>query len=365
MRNTIYTRAEKEAFWKQKGLLRPAKSDRQGFLAIAAKDYIENLSCYSEVRRLLAADKKPRDVAIFIQRHSEDPILTFNLIKKYAHVYRLFFIPPLETVRSLATEPRHAPSTIVKHRLGDRIYTRSEKETIWKRKGLLRVPKSRRQEALAIASKEYIESLRCYSEVRRLLAKGERPWDVAIFIQQHNEYPILTFNSIMKYAQVYARFFIPPLETVRSLAAEPRGAPSTVVKRRLVLAAQLLEEIEQMQKMIDLQTERVKEQAAKEKSLGVPLPGLRSEISMVTKSLVKLYNTKVAVGLYTREPEKRPSPNQILLDVDKLTPEQQERIVEAVKRFVAFIERVRDSEDYYHRVMDQAEKNDPVKKERN
>ena len=247
----------------------------------------------------------------------------------------------------------------------NRIYTRSEKEAIWKQKGLLRVPKSHRQEALVIASKEYIESLRCYWEVRRLLAKGERPRDVATFIQQNNEYPILTFNSIMKYAQVYACFFIPPLETVRSLAAEPRGAPSMIVKRRLVLVAQVLEEIEQMQKMIDLQTERVKEQFAKEKSLGVPLPRLRSEMSMVTKLLVKLYDTKVAVGLYTREPEKRPSPNQSLLDIDKLTPDQRKRIVEAVKRFLAFIERVRDSEDYYNRVMDQADKNDPVKKERN
>ena len=57
----------------------------------------------------------------------------------------------------------------------NRIYTRSAKEAIWKQKGLLRVPKSYRQEALAIASKEYIESLRCYSEVRRLLAAGKKP----------------------------------------------------------------------------------------------------------------------------------------------------------------------------------------------
>src|ERR1044071_7163487 len=85
----------------------------------------------------------------------------------------------------------------------DRIYTRSENEAIWKQKGLLREPKSYRQEALAIASKEYIESLRCHSAVRRLLAAGKKPRDVAIFIQRHNEYPILTFNSIKKYAQVY------------------------------------------------------------------------------------------------------------------------------------------------------------------
>src|SRR5690348_18497080 len=70
----------------------------------------------------------------------------------------------------------------------NRIYTRSE-EAIWKQKEPLRVPKSYRQEALALASKEYIESLRCYSEVRRLLAAGEKPRDVALFIQQLNERP--------------------------------------------------------------------------------------------------------------------------------------------------------------------------------
>ena len=158
----------------------------------------------------------------------------------------------------------------------NRIYTRAEKEAFWKQKGLLRPAKSHRQGVLAIAAKDYIENLSCYSGVRRLLAAGKRPRDVAIFIQRHNEYPILNFNSIKKYAQVYRLFFIPPLETVRSLAAEPCGAPSTIVKHRLALVAQVLEEIEQMQKMIDLQTERVKEQFAKEKSLGVPLPRLRS-----------------------------------------------------------------------------------------
>jgi len=287
--------------WKQKGLLREPKSYRQEALAIASKEYIESLRCYSAVRRLLAAGKKPRDVAIFIQRHNEYPILTFNSIKKYAQVYQLFFIPRLETVRSPAAERRRAPSTIVKHRLNGRIYTRSQKEAFWKQKGLLRVPKPHGQEALAIASKEYIENLRCYPEVRRLLVKGERPRDVAIFIQQNNEYPILTFNSIKKYAQVYALFFIPPLETVRSLAAEPGRAPSMIVTHRLAVVTQSFEEIEQMKKLIHIQTERVKEKVEKEKSLGVPLPGLRSEILMLHKSLAKLFDLKVTLGLYTRK----------------------------------------------------------------
>jgi hypothetical protein len=290
--------------WKQKGLLREPKSYRQEALALASKEYIESLRCYS-------AGKKPRDVAIFIQRHNEYPIVTFNSIKKYVQVYRLFFIPRLETVRSPAAERRRAKSTIVKHRLNSRIYTRSQKEAFWKQNGLLRLPKSHGQEALAIASKEYIENLRCYAEVRRLLVKGERPRDVAIFIQRHNEYPIVTFNSIKKYAQVYARFFIPPLETVRSLAAEPRRAKSTIVTCRLAEVPQSLEEIEEMEKLIQTQTERVKDQIEKEKSLGVPLPGLHREILTLAKFLAKLFDLKVTLGLYTREPEKRTSPNQI------------------------------------------------------
>lgn len=110
---------------------------------------------------------------------------------------------------------------------------------------------------------------------------------------------------------MYALFFIPPLETVRSLAAEPRRARSTIVNHRLAVVAQFLEEIEQMEKPIHIQTERVKGKVEKEKSLGVRHPGFSSEILMLHKSLAKLFDVKVALGLYTREPEKRTSPNQI------------------------------------------------------
>jgi len=103
MEERICTKAQKEASWKQKGLLRLPKSHRQGMLALASKEFVEGLRCYSEVRRMLAMGKRPRDVAIHIQRNHECPILTFNTLKKYAQTYRVFFIPPYG--RESSTKP--------------------------------------------------------------------------------------------------------------------------------------------------------------------------------------------------------------------------------------------------------------------
>ncbi|MGE5307038.1 MAG: hypothetical protein ACM3TN_27345 [Alphaproteobacteria bacterium] len=106
MHERIYTKAQKDASWKENGLLRLPKSHDQGMLALASKEFIEGLGCYSEVRRMLAAGKRPRDVGIFIQQHDELPRLTFNTLKKYAQVYRAFFMSPVETLRVKTKELR-------------------------------------------------------------------------------------------------------------------------------------------------------------------------------------------------------------------------------------------------------------------
>src|SRR6476660_10045539 len=330
MLNRIYTRSE-EAIWKQKGLLRPARSHRQGVLAIASKEYIESLRCYSEVRRLLAAGKKPRDVAIFIQQHNELPALNFGTIRKYAQVYALFFIPPLEPVRSLAAEPRR-----VKHRLGDRIYTRAEKEAFWKQKGLLRPARSHRQGVLAIAAKDYIERLSCYSEVRRRLAVGKKPREVAIFIQQHNELPALNFGTIRKYAQVYRLFFITPLETLRTQAQG--GGPLALTKYQLDRILNVINEIVELGKLKDLQAERIRDQLEKEKRQGVLLPGVRGEMETQLKIVSSLIDKKFELGLYPRTPQD--SRRQYLADlIEKLSADERKKVVEVTKKILAIIEK--------------------------
>ncbi len=101
MENPIYTKAQREAGWKQSGFIKSPKSDRQGKPAHAAKEFIENLQCYGEVRRMLALGKRPRDVAILIQKEQkEPPFLSFNTLKKYSQAYRYFFISPLGTLKA-------------------------------------------------------------------------------------------------------------------------------------------------------------------------------------------------------------------------------------------------------------------------
>ncbi len=105
----------------------------------------------------------------------------------------------------------------------NRIYTPDQQEN-WRK------PKSESQYKLTIASKEFIESLSYFRQVRQLLAKGERPRDVAVLIQQNNEFPKFTFESIKKYAQVYRSFFVSKGGILRTHAAEQHPKPSTIIK---------------------------------------------------------------------------------------------------------------------------------------
>ena len=281
---------------------RKPKSDSQYKLTIASKDFIERLDCFPQVHELLAQGARPRDVAILIQRHDENLNLSFNLIKKFAHVYQLFFIPRSQKLRAQAAMPHPCPFSIAQNRLraSKRIYTREQKESFLRENGFLRMPKSHRQEELAIASKEYIESRGGFSQIRQLLAKGERPHDVAALIQQSNQFPKLTFNSIKKYAQVYRSFFIPPLETVRILATEERPSQSTIVKKRLAGLEEALKMIELLEEQARLQFGRIKDLLKIEKELGTPLRDLHLEINTERKLLTVLLNKKFELGLYSR-----------------------------------------------------------------
>src|SRR6476660_376206 len=217
----------------------------------------------------------------------------------------------------------------------NRIYTRSE-EAIWKQKGLLRPARSHRQGVLAIAAKDYIERLSCYSEVRRRLAVGKKPREVAIFIQQHNELPALNFGTIRKYAQVYRLFFITPLETLRTQAQE--GGPLALTKYQLDRILNVINEIVELGKLKDLQAERIRDQLEKEKRQGVLLPGVRGEMETQLKIVSSLIDKKFELGLYPRTPQD--SRRQYLADlIEKLSADERKKVVEVTKKILAIIEK--------------------------
>ena len=95
----------KGKIWREKGLLVAPKSESQGSLAVAAREFVEGLRSYQEVRRFLAAGRRPGIVARFVlEERGERPGVTFNSVKKYLQVYRRFFIPPIEIARVQAEQ---------------------------------------------------------------------------------------------------------------------------------------------------------------------------------------------------------------------------------------------------------------------
>ena len=83
--------AVKEKILREKGLLVTPKSESQGSLAVAAREFVEGLRCYPEVRRFLAAGRRTGIVARFIlEDRGERPGVTFNSVKKYLQVSTCF-----------------------------------------------------------------------------------------------------------------------------------------------------------------------------------------------------------------------------------------------------------------------------------
>jgi hypothetical protein len=226
----------------------------------------------------------------------------------------------------------------------ERICTKAQKDASWKEKGLLKLPKSHDQGSLAIAAKEFIEGLRCYPNVRRMLAMGKRPRDVAIHIQQQNEFPILTFSSLKKYAQVYRCFFISGMEVVRVQAKELETGHTPVIRHQLELLQDGIKEIRELEHLMDVQMKRICEQIEKEKQLGLPLSGIRLEIEAVLKLINTLIEKKIELGIYTRAPmdpynHVRPG----LARLDLLTTEQRQRVSRAGTAILQMLEAARSS----------------------
>ena len=89
-----------------------------------------------------------------------------------------------------------------------------------------------------------------------------------------------------KYAQLYRLFFITPLETLRTQAQG--GGPLALTKYQLDRIVNVINEITELEKLKDLQAERIRNQMEKEEPLGLPLPGLRAEMETQLKLLKML-----------------------------------------------------------------------------
>src|SRR5262249_21389592 len=213
----------------------------------------------------------------------------------------------------------------------------------WKQKGFLRMPKSHRQGMLAVASKEFIEGLTCYPEVRQMLAAGKRPRDVAVHIQQNGELPILTFNTLKKYAQAYRAFFISPMETLR-LKAERLGAgDARIIRARFEALERGIEEITKLEELMRVQSKRIHEQVAKEVVLGFPIPGIRLEIETFLKLINTLIEKKIELGIYTRAPQNPEAEDNRSL-INALSAEERQRVAVVGRRIIEILQAARRGE---------------------
>jgi hypothetical protein len=180
------------------------------------------------------------------------------------------------------------------------------------------------------------------SDVRRMLAVGKRPRDVAIHIQRQKEFPVLTFASLKKYAQVYRCFFISPMEIIRVQAKEFEAGHAPVVHHQIETLKDGIKEIRELEQTMNLQMERIRQQIEKEKQLGLPLSGIRLEIEAVAKLINVLIEKKIELGIYSRAPmnfDNHPKPPLARLDL--LTTEQRHSVAKAGSAILKMLEAAR------------------------
>ena len=220
----------------------------------------------------------------------------------------------------------------------------------WKHRGLIVPPKSRRQGMLAIDAKNFIEGLGCYGEVRGMVALGKRPGEVARFIlEERGERPGVTFNSVKKYLQVYRRFFVSPLETLKAnVDNRTEGVPS-IVDRKLNGLLGKIQEIEALEQKVKTQAVRIEAQVKKEEELsGLALPGIRLELLAYKELLHELVEMKMDLGYpgYQRTPQKFDLREQVrLTKVHQLSSEDRSQLVEFGRTIYGLIEMTREKKN--------------------
>ncbi|MCH8055555.1 MAG: hypothetical protein IH857_05310 [Deltaproteobacteria bacterium] len=220
----------------------------------------------------------------------------------------------------------------------------------WKQRGLLVSPKSRKQGLLALDSKNFIEGLGCYGEIRRMVALGKRPSEVARFIlEERAERPGVTFNTVKKYVQVYRRFFISPLEVLRARVDSPYEGEARIIRSKLNGLLGKIEEIETLEIMIKAQVKRINDQIEKEKTLGFPLPEVNRSMRELTLMVAKCVEMKMQLGYpgYRAVPVQVNVGGQINVSrIDALSPEDRHELIEFGRMISELMEKAWTKESF-------------------
>lgn len=178
----------------------------------------------------------------------------------------------------------------------------------WRSLGLIREPTSEAQADLAIAAREEILGLKCYEEVRKMLANGRSARDVAHHIHvTRDEAKARTRGTLTKYVQVFRQFCIPPLELVQQASppSKMRNALPAVQMQASRLLAKGVQEATVLDSAIQMQVERINAARTLEKKLGgFMMLTLGTELERLTKMCSVLQDMKSDLGFpgYMRVP---------------------------------------------------------------
>src|SRR6266567_908088 len=81
----------------------------------------------------------------------------------------------------------------------------------WRERGFVRVPATESEARLALASREYFDSLPCSTNVQEMLGRRESPASIGSYLQRvAPAEKQLAPTTLQKYCQSYWRYFVAP-----------------------------------------------------------------------------------------------------------------------------------------------------------
>ncbi len=153
------------------------------------------------------------------------------------------------------------------------------------------IEKARKPESRKTASFQVkrIQSLVCFEDVHRMVLENWPLVEIARFIQKtKGELTTLTEQSLKVYLTIY-RQWLPPGPMVRPLASVFHHAARKV--------AEGLDVISELERLYEIQMERIQIDFSREKELKKLMPTMTSEIRCGREILESLAKTKVEFGL--------------------------------------------------------------------
>jgi hypothetical protein len=89
--------------WRELGFLVLPKHDREGELALCARNFVDGLTNVQQVRGMLALGRGSTEIACWLkQENPQEATIGLKQIRDYLAHYRKFFVSPLDAVRASA-----------------------------------------------------------------------------------------------------------------------------------------------------------------------------------------------------------------------------------------------------------------------